>query len=324
MDEQLVPDPRGLERPSEAVDRKVQQILSLSVQRRLEMAKKHKPPSSGVAFMPCSIKNLPADKLIAASRTAHSINPINRPSSIGARIGMDTPEHIALLTTKYWGAGGVHLTVGFTEPISDALATKIIKFMNMWSITANVSFTRSKMGAQVRISRGSGGYWSYLGTDILHIPTNQQTMNLEGFSESTPESEFYRVVCHETGHTLAMPHEHMRQALVEKLDPQKTIAYFMATQGWSEEEVMQQVLTSLDEASLMSTPADQDSIMCYQLPGEITLDGQPIRGGTKIDGSDSTFAATVYPKPSAPVVAPPDGSTASVQLTVNGKIVYSK
>ena len=36
--------------------------------------------------------------------------------------------------------------------------------------------------------------------------------------------------------------------------------------------------------------------MCYQLPGAITRDGRPIRGGLDINPPDSAFAATVYPQ----------------------------
>src|ERR1700736_1297248 len=104
-------------------------------------------------------------------------------------------------------------------------------------------------------------------------------MNLEGFTMSTPESEYRRVVRHETGHTLGFPHEHMRKELVARIDPQKAYDYFLQTHGWHKATVDAQVLTSLDEASLMSTPPDQTSIMCYQLPGSITIDSQPILGG---------------------------------------------
>ena len=48
--------------------------------------------------------------------------------------------------------------------------------------------------------------------------------------------------------------------------------------------------------SIRGTTADPKSIMCYQLPGEITKDGKPIVGGLDIDASDYTFAATIYPK----------------------------
>ena len=104
------------------------------------------------------------------------------------------------------------------------------------------------------------------------------------------------MVRHETGHTLGAPHEHMRKDLVARIDPQKAYAYFLRTQGWSQEEVDQQVLAPLDEQSLMGTPADQTSIMCYQLPGSITRDGGPIVGGLDINATDYAFMGRIYPK----------------------------
>jgi len=57
-----------------------------------------------------------------------------------------------------------------------------------------------------------------------------------------------------------------------------------------------QVLTPLSETSIMGTSEDQDSIMCYQLPGDITRDGKPIRGGLDINPTDASYAAKIYPK----------------------------
>lgn len=134
------------------------------------------------------------------------------------------------------------------------------------------------------------------GTDILRIDQNAATMNLEAFTMETPESEFHRVVRHETGHTLGFPHEHMRRELVDLIVPTKVIAYFQATRGWSAGQVRLQVLTPIEESSLLGTAhADRNSIMCYQIPGTITKTDRPIIGGVDIDRSDYAFAAKIYP-----------------------------
>jgi hypothetical protein len=255
-----------------------------------------------IADFGCTIKTLPTRLLVTAAETARRINPVNRPGGpvlLPADSSVMEPLRIAVLTTKYWGPTPRRLTVSFMETTPANLRAHIIDHMNAWSQTACISFAETTAVGQVRISRGPGGYYSYLGTDILHIPSNVQTMNLQDFTMNTPESEYKRVVRHETGHTLGAPHEHMRQALVARIDPQKAYAYFLQTQGWDKATVDAQVLTPLSEASLMSTPVDQDSIMCYQLPGSITRDGLPIRGGTDINATDFAFMGKIYPKRSA-------------------------
>ncbi|MER9526667.1 M12 family metallopeptidase [Mesorhizobium sp. M0292] len=181
------------------------------------------------------------------------------------------------------------------------MRARIVLHMNAWAKSANVSFVETRKQAQVRIARiaggDQGGYWSYLGTDILHIEKDQPTMNLEAFTMATSESEFKRVVRHETGHTLGFPHEHMRRQLVELIDRERAVQYFGETQGWSEDEVEQQVLTPIEDGSLLGTPrSDSNSIMCYEIPGEITKSGDPIAGGTDIDELDYEFAGSLYPK----------------------------
>jgi hypothetical protein len=259
----------------------------------------------------CTPKALPKRLLMKAAQTAMKINPVNAPM-FGplAEMSMDLilePLHIAVLTSKYWGPTPRRLTVSFMESTPANLRARIVSHMNAWTRTAGISFAETQGTGDVRISRGADGYWSYLGTDILHIPRNRQTMNLQGFTMNTPESEYKRVVRHETGHTLGFPHEHMRQALVARVVPEKAYEYFLRTQGWDKRTVDQQVLTALDEQSLMSTPADQTSIMCYQLPGSITRDGQPILGGVDINQTDYTFAGRIYPQPGHGLMMPEYG-----------------
>lgn len=250
----------------------------------------------------CSPKHLPADQWVGAARTAIKINPMNRAPverlSMVMRGFSPTKERIAALTTKFWHSGGVTLTVAFLDSPPSDLRARILLHMNAWAQTAKVAFTEGTTDPQVRIARVAGdGYWSYIGTDILQIAKGEPTMNLDSFTMNTPESEYRRVVRHETGHTMGFIHEHMREAEVAKIDRNKAYSYFLETQGWDETTVNQQVLTPIEESSLIGTdPPDPDSIMCYQIPGAITVDGQPIIGGTDIDATDFQFAATLYPK----------------------------
>ncbi len=261
-------------------------------------------PSDRAEQLVCAPKSLPRSQWIAAAAKASEINPANHPPIERLMATLPgfapTKEHIAALTSKYWHTKGVRLTVSFLDSPTAGLVKKILAHMNAWAKTANVTFVQSKSSPQVRIAREGGqegGYWSYVGIDILSIAPREQTMNLEAFTEQTPESEFRRVVRHETGHTLGFPHEHMRRELVNLIDPAKAIAFFQSTQGWSADEVRQQVLTPIEESSLVGTAhSDPKSIMCYQIPGSITKNGKPIPGGTDIDALDFAFAAKLYPR----------------------------
>lgn len=256
-------------------------------------------------FIGCTIKVLPEDQWTAAAATAVRINPANHVDTHLFRAAMGTvlpPEHLALLVPKRWPSTGVSLTVSFIEAVDSALRARILSHMNAWGAYCNAKFTEIASNGQVRISLQGNGYWSYLGTDILHIAAGQPTMNLQGFSMSTPESEYHRVVRHETGHTLGFPHEHTRSEIVARIDPAKAKAHFLASDGWNPAMVTAQVLTPLDNSALIKTAqADPNSIMCYWLPGSIMKDGVAVAGGADIDAQDQAFAASVYPKPKSVV-----------------------
>lgn len=251
----------------------------------------------------CTPRFLPKDRIPRADELAFRTRPDNR--SPGAHLGPagdGDGEKLVVDRRVYWGKEGVKLTVGFLDNPRKALRRRILLHMNAWNARgANIEFVESKVEPQVRITRvdhpdDMAGYWSYLGTDILTIDADEPTMNLEGFTMSTPDSEFHRVVRHETGHTLGFPHEHLRSAIVNKLDREKAIAYYKRTEGWTKREVEDQVLTPLESHSILgSRRTDPHSIMCYDAPGEITLDGEPIPGGTDIDESDYEIVGRLYP-----------------------------
>ena len=273
------------------------------------MAKKDKS-----AFIPCRIMNLPEDMLAAARKTAVDINPANdvpefMMHALVSRGGMGgelSPGALAVLTNKYWGSDGAKLSVSFMDNPSKELRDRILSHMNAWSEFCNISFAWSQSTGQVRIDRSGREYWSYLGPDILHIPLNQPTMRLGGFTMNTPESEYRRVVRHETGHTAGFPHEHMLPEIVALLDIRKTIIWAEQALGWDESMARSQILTPLNPNSIrMSAHADVNGVMCYMLPASITKNGRPIPGGNDIDQIDREFAAVLYPLKVTPPPPPP-------------------
>jgi hypothetical protein len=254
----------------------------------------------------CTPRSLPASRLAAAARRAIEINPANAVehrtvarTPMGRRGG---PRRIAVVVGRRWPASGVRLSVQFLDGPPADLRARILQHMNAWGKTANVVFAETRGTGKVRIARlesppEKAGYWSWVGTEILEIPLDEPTLNLEGFTMQESEAEFRRVVRHEAGHTLGFDHEHMRRDLVARIDRAKAFAFFDQTQGWSRREVEEQVLTPLADASIMGTAeSDPDSIMCYQIPASITRDGRPIRGGKDINARDFAFAASLYPK----------------------------
>jgi hypothetical protein len=262
---------------------------------------------AGQSVIVCSPRHLPRTDWQKAAANAIKQNPGNRPPGL---LDEELPsgregERLALDVTRYWGTQGVHLTVGFIDTPDQVLRQRILSHLNAWSQNANVAFVESGVDPQVRIARwtaneappGEDGYWSNLGTDVLLIGPHRPTMNLEAFTMQTSDREFHRVVRHEAGHTLGFPHEHMRKAIVARLDREKVIREYMKTQGWTRQEVIDQVLTPLEDSSVLGTAdAETDSIMCYEIASSLTLDGAAIVGGVDITPNDHAFVAQVYPK----------------------------
>jgi hypothetical protein len=252
--------------------------------------------SSIVGLTPgCTVKQLPAP--LAEEAAARAVR-YNRANAVRTCPGCPPLEkgHLAVLTQKYWGAAkGVHLGVSFLDTSDQALINKILLFANEWGKYGNVKFSWSQSDGEVRIARAADGYWSYLGPDILSIPKGQPTMNLQGFTLNTADSEYSRVVTHEFGHTAGFPHEHSRPAIVQLLDPAKTIAYFKRDQGWSEQTVRDQILTAIPESQLKGSAAEIGGIMCYDFPASITKNGKAIIGGTKLTDLDKQTVAALYP-----------------------------
>jgi hypothetical protein len=113
----------------------------------------------------CTPKALPTRLLVKAAATAVKINPVNAPvfgalAEVAADFQVTEPLRIAVITSKYWGPTPRRLTVSFLESTPANLRARIVSHMNAWTRTGCISFVETSGTGDVRISRGSGGYYS--------------------------------------------------------------------------------------------------------------------------------------------------------------------
>jgi len=113
-------------------------------------------------------------------------------------------EELAMPRSNLWKNGRV-LRIRFLDG-DPAVHAKVSATAQEWMKYSNISFEfGSDPDAEIRISFLKSGHWSALGTDALvesYFPKGEPTMNFEGFSPTTPDEEYQRVVLHEFGHAL--------------------------------------------------------------------------------------------------------------------------
>lgn len=121
-------------------------------------------------------------------------------------------------------------------------------------------------------------------------------MNLEGFTVNTSDDEYKRVVCHETGHTLSFPHEHMRKELIVRIHRQKAYDYFCGMYCWDCAMVDAQVLTRFGRRHHHPNPARSDVDHVLSVAGANHQGWKTDSGGKNINTWDFAFAGKIIRK----------------------------
>src|SRR5262245_347781 len=227
------------------------------------------------------------------------------------------------------------VTVAFESGTSESMMRRVLEIASEWTNYTGVQFQRSssssaniRVGFQLRLGLPDSGHWSYVGPESLAQNLNgAKSMNL-AITEATLDSRPYdrAVVLHEFGHAIGLVHEHQSPGSGGiRFDPGKTIAYFSRLCGWSPQMTTDNVLTRYNEHDLkMFSDFDRKSIMLYQYPGEITVDGRGTEQNYVLSDTDKEFTAKLYnvtpsPKTDGTSTQPPVGTGSSSQtLSLDG------
>ncbi|SAL49890.1 Astacin (Peptidase family M12A) [Caballeronia terrestris] len=154
--------------------------------------------------------------------------------------------------------------------------------------------------AEIRITFRTKGYWSYVGTEALQIPTNLPTLGLSNIDLRLPLDEGSKgVIRHEFMHALGALHEHQHPSV--NCEDELNWDYVAKTMHWSPKEMDVNFKQLVFNKNIKASEYDPKSIMHYQLRADYWKKGAnsscylPFQNTILSDG-DVKMMRQTYPK----------------------------
>lgn len=247
-------------------------------------------------------KTTPQSVLAALHETGENYPDVEPSTPLG-----NLPEHwrlaATLLTGKKWSNGRV-LRVSFIGGHPE-VQRRVRETAEKWKEYANIDFEwlDAPQTGEIRIAfNPDDGSWSYLGTDALTISVSEPTMNFGWLTPDTEDAEYHRVVQHEFGHLLGMPHEHQNPAGGIPWNRDAVYKYYSGPPNyWDDATIQSNIFERYDENLTVHTEVDKQSIMMYAISPDLLLDPSYAVGwNTEISEKDKSFISWQYPKEQQP------------------------
>lgn len=249
--------------------------------------------------------------LLRMARMAEQENPSNRPRLVGVVEIERTPLQIALVTSKKWEVGRT-LGIAFLEG-SPGNQKFVRDNAEEWLKYANIKFQWgvSATQAEIRITFRQGlGSWSYIGTDCLGIPKNQQTMNFGWLDPGT--------VMHEFGHALGAIHEHQHPEAGIPWVVDAVYRYYSGPpNNWDRATIDSNIFQKYSRELTQFSAYDTKSIMHYPIDPQLTSGGFAVGWNKELSANDKSFMAQEYPGAGTPPPVPP-GVQGKIELPEKG------
>lgn len=249
-----------------------------------------------ICTVPSPRKIFTRSNLLNSNTTHLGVLP-NHLNDISLSGETENPLELLLPISTLW-PNGTEIKIAFLGG-TKAIRDRIKEFAGEWLKYANLNFvyTTKAEQAEIRISfKKRSGSWSALGTDNLDYSTDEATMNFGWLDKDLPEEDFRSVVLHEFGHMIGCGHEHESPKNGGiPWDKAKAYQYYMRTQGWSKQDVDEQIFDTYKNSQIRGTSIDKRSIMMYAIPESITLGNFKVGWNSKLSRSDKAFIRQIYP-----------------------------
>jgi hypothetical protein len=228
------------------------------------------------------------------SETVRNLYPVYPSGAMTNLMAPLQPLSAIHMIGKTWEPGRT-LTVGFLEG-SATQRKKVQRWAEEWLRYANLKFRFDISGrADLRVAfNPRAGSWSNVGSDALAILSGP-TINFGWVTDTSDDISDRAVILHEFGHAIGLGHEQSSPDQDIRWNKEAALRYYMQTQGWSAQMVIDNVFNVFDRSQVAGTVYDRTSIMQYPVPTELTTDGRGIGWNTELSALDIEHIAQMYP-----------------------------
>lgn len=204
----------------------------------------------------------------------------------------------AALAKNYMWTSSQTIEVAFLDGDQE-LRDMVEQVAQEWTGTGmadlKLAFRKNTTNTPIRISFKYSGSWSMIGTSCRQVTdTTKPTMNYGWITKDSDVAEIRRVVLHEFGHALGMIHEHQNPSGAIVWNRDQVIKDLQASQGWSLDDIENNVFRPWSKAETNFTALDKKSIMLYPIPKSWTTNGFSSGLNTDLSPTDRKFIASQY------------------------------